>query len=310
MDTETTNWMISYMAQVVQGIRNFWVALINSAFILIPLFFLGILFVYVLSSIKIINEGNEGLVERLGEYRRTLRPGLNWVIPLIDVVLVESTREQILDVDPQSAISHDRVELTADAVIYWKILDIKKAYYAIEDLEAALENLVFAGIRAGFSQIEIRKIDHSRSQINQALLEELNLKTKDWGVQVTRVEIQGIYISKKEIENWQLMSSAENEKSVAAVKAQSRTKAYEEMIRFIIESMGDLSGAIPSRPYAKEILQFVLAGDLVRDYIEANYRLATSDNSKVVFMDPKLMSKIFESLSNLSNFDVSSDSEE
>ncbi len=93
---------------------------------------------YIAGSVKIINEGNEGIVERLGQYRRSLKPGLNFVIPVFDTVLVETTREQVLDTDPQQAITRDNVPLTVDAVMYWKILDVQT-----KDLERH-EKLPFA----------------------------------------------------------------------------------------------------------------------------------------------------------------------
>src|SRR3712207_9074976 len=95
---------------------------------------------YTIGSTRIITEGNEALVERLGKYQRKLEPGLNYIIPFVDRIAVEETmREQVLDIDPQQAITKDNISVIVDAVLFWQILDLEKAFYAVEDVETALE---------------------------------------------------------------------------------------------------------------------------------------------------------------------------
>ncbi|MEB3252939.1 MAG: SPFH domain-containing protein, partial [Cyanobacteriota bacterium] len=93
---------------------------------------------YTVSSVRIINQGDEALVERLGRYHRKLRPGLNFIVPALDYIrLKDSVRERILDVAKQNAISKDNVSLEVDAVVYWRILELELTYYAIENVEQA-----------------------------------------------------------------------------------------------------------------------------------------------------------------------------
>ncbi len=99
---------------------------------------------YLIGSVRVIEEGDEGLVQRLGEYKRTLKPGLNFVVPLMDTVLVDTTREQLLDIEPQKAVTKDSVPIEVDAVVYWKIQDLYSAYYKVEDLEESLKNIVLS----------------------------------------------------------------------------------------------------------------------------------------------------------------------
>ncbi|MEN9209615.1 MAG: SPFH domain-containing protein, partial [Thermostichus sp. DG02_2_bins_29] len=101
----------------------------------IALIFLGYLF----NSVKIINQGYEALVERLGRFHRKLTPGLHFILPPIDrIVYSETIREKVLDVPPQQCITSDNVSLMADAVVYWRITDMIKARYAVEDVQRAL----------------------------------------------------------------------------------------------------------------------------------------------------------------------------
>jgi regulator of protease activity HflC (stomatin/prohibitin superfamily) len=83
-----------------------------------------------LSGIKIINQGDEALVERLGKYTgRKLKPGMNYVIPMVENISFKQTiRERVIDIPPQQCITRDNVTITADAVVYWKILDMERAY--------------------------------------------------------------------------------------------------------------------------------------------------------------------------------------
>ena len=84
-------------------------------------------------SVKIVNEKNEYLVERLGSYNKKLSPGLNFVVPFLDKVVYKDTiRDKILDVPPQSCITKDNVAISVDAVVYWRIVDMEKAYYRLK----------------------------------------------------------------------------------------------------------------------------------------------------------------------------------
>ena len=231
---------------------------------------------YIAGSIKIINEGNEGIVERLGKYRRSLEPGLNFVIPIFDTVLVESTREQILDIDPQQTITKDNVPLTVDAVIFWKILDVQKAYYGVEDLESGLTNLVVTALRSKVGQMELRQTVSSRNDINQALLHQLDEATENWGVKIMRVEVQEIKPSAAMLESLELEQTAE-------IKRKATLSETESMV----ESIQGIALALQGQPNSKAVLQYLIA----QRYVDANLKLSESDNSKILFMDPKAMTE-------------------
>jgi len=231
---------------------------------------------YIAGSVKIINQGTQGIVERLGQYRRTLKPGLNFVIPVIDTVLVESTREQLLDIKPQSAITRDNVTLSVDAILYWKILDAQKAYYAIEDLEEALRNLVITTMRSEIGSMELKETVSSRNKINQALLHQLDEATESWGVKVIRVEVQEIKISEA------LREALEAERA-----AESKRKAAISETEGVVESIQRISRALHTQPNSEMVLRYLIA----QRYVDANLKLSESDNSKIIFMDPKALTE-------------------
>ncbi|MGA7932450.1 MAG: paraslipin [Kovacikia sp.] len=236
---------------------------------------------YIFGSIKIIDQGNEGLVERFGQYQRSLKPGLNVVIPLIDKVFVESTREQLLDIEPQSAITRDNVSLQVDAIMYWKILDVQKAYYAIEDLLKALENLVITTLRSEIGKMDLRETISLRTKINQALLHELDEATETWGVKVIRVEVQDIKLSEE------LRAALEKERT-----AESLRKAQISETEGVVESIQRLSRALQAQPNSDAVLRYLF----MKDYVNANAKLGESKNSKIIFMDPKALTETVSEL--------------
>jgi regulator of protease activity HflC (stomatin/prohibitin superfamily) len=232
---------------------------------------------YTVGSVKIINQGNEALVERLGRYHRKLAPGLNFVVPMLDnIVLEESLRERVLDTEPQEAITKDSLELVVDAVLYWRILELERTFYAVEDIETALKNLVLTTLRSQIGQMVLEETYSSRNEINHALLQQLDDATATWGVKVTRVEVQNITPSKTIMESLEKQRAAENKRRADISEAQGT-----------VESIELIAKALQGQPNSYAVLQYLLA----QKTVDANYQLGQSPNSKVIFMDPKNLSE-------------------
>lgn len=131
-----------------------------------------------ISSVRVIQQGNEALVERLGVYDRKLEPGLRFVMPVLErLTFQETIREKVLDIPPQPSITRDNVSITVDAVVYWRIVDMEKAYYKVERLESAMVNLVLTQIRSEMGKLELDETFTARSQINELLLRDLDIAT-------------------------------------------------------------------------------------------------------------------------------------
>lgn len=253
---------------------------------------------YVVGSVRIINQGNEALVERLGRYRGKLKPGLNFVVPFLDsIVLKDTIREQLLDIEPQAAITRDNVALQVNAVVYWRILDLERTYYAIEDVESAIQELVLTTLRAEIGKMEFERTFSSREELNKALLDLLDEATEPWGVKVTRVEVQDIRPPQAVIDSMQQQQAAEIKRRAAVLEAQGDQEATIKRAQGTVESIRLLTQALhlDNKPAnQKEILNFLIA----QRYVEANQKLGESKNSKVVFMDPGALT---ESLTHLMN---------
>mgnify|MGYP005839706461 CR=1 FL=1 len=250
---------------------------------------------YTVGSVRIINQGNQALVERLGRYHRKLRPGLNFVVPFLDVIVwEESMRERLLDVPPQSAITRDNVSLEVDAVVYWKILDLERTYYEIENVETAIRELVVTTLRSEIGKMEFEQTFSSRDKLNQALLDQLDEATEPWGVKVTRVEVQSIQPPQAVLDSMQQQQAAEIKRRATVLEAQGDQEATVKRAQGTVDSIRLLADALKERADSREILNFLIA----QRYVDANQKLGESKNSKVVFMDPK---NLTESLTHLIN---------
>jgi regulator of protease activity HflC (stomatin/prohibitin superfamily) len=254
-----------------------------------------VLFGYSVSSTKIVHEGNQALVERLGKYKRTLTPGPHpfGIIPVLDKIIIEeSMRERVLDIEPQPAITADSISLEVNAVVYWEINDLYKAYYEVEDVEDAMKNLVITTLRSEIGGLPLDKTYSARTDISKKLLNDLKEAADSWGIKVVRVEIQEITLPKTVIESLEKEREAESDKKATIAKAEGDKKAAIARAEGTVESMAMISEAILNQPNSKQVLQYLIA----QQYVDANQKLSASPNSKVVFMDPKALTEAMTDL--------------
>ncbi|MFB2938605.1 SPFH domain-containing protein [Aerosakkonemataceae cyanobacterium BLCC-F154] len=281
------------------------------------------------SAVKVINQGNEALVETWGEYKgRKLQPGLNVIVPVVDrIVYKETIREKVLDIPPQQCITRDNVSITADAVVYWRILDLEKAYYKVENLHSAMVNLVLTQIRSEMGKLELDETFTARSQINEILLRDLDEATDPWGVKVTRVELRDIVPSKAVQDSMELQMSAERRKRAAILTSEgereaainsARGKAEAQVLdaearqkavildaeaqqkTIVLKAQAERQQQVLKAQATAEALQIIskiLQGDphakealqylVAQNYLEMGTKIGSSDSSKVMFMDPR-----------------------
>ncbi len=238
---------------------------------------------YLIGSVRIIEEGDQGLVQRMGEYQRTLQPGLNFVVPLMDSVVVDTIRQQLLDIDPKNAITKDSVPIQVDVVVYWKIKDLYTAYYKVEDLEASLENLVLSVMRNEIGQLDLNEAMSSMNVINDALKLELQKPADSWGVEVIRVDVQEIILSQTVRDSLEKQIAAKTE-GQATMTATTAT----------VNSIKQISDALQGSEDPKAMLHYLIA----KDYVASNEAVSKSVNSKIIFMNPGAMNEAVTHLIN------------
>ena len=177
-------------------------------------------------SVKVTSGGRSRLVERLGKFDRELQPGLSLVLPVVEkVVSHESLKERVLDIPPQQCITRDNVSIEVDAVVYWQLLEHSRAYYAVDNLQAAMVNLVLTQIRAEMGKLDLDQTFTTRSEVNELLLRELDQATDPWGVKVTRVEMRDIVPSAGVQQAMEQQMTAEREKRAAILRSEGEKEA-------------------------------------------------------------------------------------
>jgi len=231
---------------------------------------------YLIGSVRVIEEGEEGLVQRLGEYQRTLKPGLNFVVPLMDSVMVETTREQTLDIAPQNVVTKDSVSLQVDAIVFWKIKDLYSAYYRVEDLEESLKNIVLATMRNEIGQLDLDEALAGMNKINTALKKELQQSAESWGIEVIRVDVQDF-----------ILPQTVRDALAKNIAAKKESQATMEKTQATVKSIQQISEALQSSDDPKAILNYLIA----KDYVASNEAVSKSSNSKVIFMNPADMNE-------------------
>ncbi|MEA5553398.1 SPFH domain-containing protein [Anabaena cylindrica UHCC 0172] len=248
---------------------------------------------YALGSAKIINQGNEALVERMGQYHRKLRPGLNFIVPFLDqIVMEDTTREQVLDIKPQNVITKDNIYLEVDAVVYWRITEIERSFYEIDDLQQALTNLTTTTLREIIAQNSLDETNMSRADMDRSILDLLDPVTKGWGVKIIRLDIQSITPPESVRKSMEDERAAEIKKRAVITEAEGERQAAVKKAEGTKTSMEIISEVLRSHPESKEILRYLVA----QDYVQASQKLGESNNAKIVFVDPANSTDMFQEL--------------
>jgi regulator of protease activity HflC (stomatin/prohibitin superfamily) len=282
-----------------------------------------------ISSLKVTSSSRSMLVERLGKYNRQLKPGLSLVLPGLErVVSHESLKERVLDIPPQQCITKDNVSIEVDAVVYWQLLEHARAYYGVDNLQAAMTNLVLTQIRAEMGKLDLDQTFTTRQEVNEVLLKELDQATDPWGVKVTRVELRDIkptvgvqqameqqMTAEREKRAAILRSEGERESQVNAAKGRAEAlvldaKAKQEALLLEADAQAqqqtvlakaragaaaELAAAIEAHPAAAEGLRLLLA----RDWMTMGQEMAKAQGGSVLMVDPQSPASLLAALKGL-----------
>ena len=192
-------------------------------YLVLGVFFVGI-FVLV-SSIRIIQQYEKGLVSRLGRYARTVDSGIAFLFPFIEALIKTDMREQIINVPPQKVITKDNVSVLVDAAIYFKVIDPVKAEFEIQDFGLACTTLAQTNLRNLIGDQSLDETLTARDVINTNLRDVLDTATDSWGVKVTRVEVQKINPPSDITEAMSKQMKAEREKRAVVLEAEGVRQA-------------------------------------------------------------------------------------
>ena len=187
---------------------------------------LAVVFAY--KAIKVVPQQNAWIVERLGKFHAVLQPGLNFIIPFVDVVAYKHTLKEIpLDTPSQICITKDNTQLSVDGIVYFQVTDPKLASYGTSNFVQAVTQLAQTSLRSVIGQMELDRTFEERDEINARVVAAVDEAALSWGVKILRYEIKDLTPPSDILRAMQAQITAEREKR--AVIAASEGKKMEEI---------------------------------------------------------------------------------
>ncbi|MCH8077865.1 MAG: paraslipin [SAR324 cluster bacterium] len=180
-----------------------------------------LLALFIIYMMVVIVPAREAVIkERLGKFVKVMQPGLHFMIPIIDrAAYRQEMREQVIDVEPQTAITQDNIQLEVDGVIYIKVMDAEKATYKIANYRRAAVNLAQTTMRSEIGKISLDRTFSERDSINENIVREIDKASDSWGIKVLRYEIRNITPPPGVIETLEKQMEAERQKRASITLA-------------------------------------------------------------------------------------------
>ena len=192
----------------------------------IPIFLIVLVVVLLKYSIKFVPQNRAFIIERFGKYQSTREAGLNFLFPFIDMVAADrSLKEQAVDVPEQSAITKDNISLAVDGVLYFRVLDPKKATDGWEDYVFAVTQLAQTTMRSEIGKMELDKTFEERDMLNANIVSAINQASAPWGIQVMRYEIKDITPPSSVMEAMEAQMKAERVKRAQILESEGDRQA-------------------------------------------------------------------------------------
>ena len=253
-------------------------------------------FIFACSSIKIVNQAQKGIVERLGTYNRLTEPGVNLIIPFFEKEIRRiDLREHVKDFPPQPVITKDNVAMQIDTVVYYKVTDPYKFIYEISNPISAIENLTATTLRNIIGELMLDETLTSRDTINNKLNIVLDEATDPWGIKISRVELKNISPPHDIQDAMERQMRAERQKRESILIAEGEKQSK------ILQAQGEKESQILRAEANKEsqILQAEGEANAIKAIQEAKAQGIRSVLTSIKESDPSkevLAYKSFESL--------------
>ena len=283
---------------------------------------LALAVVTVVMGVKTVPQGYEWTIERFGRYRKTLRPGLNLIVPYIDRIGHKlNMMETVFDVQSQEVITKDNAMVRADGVVFFQILDAAKAAYEVNDLDRAILNLTMTNIRTVMGSMDLDELLSQRDKINAQLLHVVDAASTPWGIKVTRIELKDIQPPQDLIDSMARQMKAEREKRALILESEGQRqseilRAEGEKKAVMLDAEGRKEAAFrdaEARERSAEaeakattvVSDAIAKGDvnainyfIAQKYVEALKEIGTAPNQKLVLM-PLEASSVIGSLAGI-----------
>ena len=266
--------------------------------------FLAFVLVTIAKGVRIIPQGEEWIVQRLGKYRETLSPGLRFIIPYIDTISYKlTTKDIILDVQEQEVITRDNAVIVVNAIAFIKITDPVKAVYGVQNYSEAIRNMIMTTLRSIVGEMELDHALSQRDMIKARLKAGVADEAMDWGLTVKSVEIQDIKPSQSMQRAMELQAAAERERKAMVTRAEGEKQSMILTAEARLESakrdaeaqimLADASSQAITKVTGafgeNELPMLYLLGE---KYINSMAKMAESPNAKMVLLPADLQSTL------------------
>ena len=233
----------------------------TASIIAVILFLLAVVTAY--NSVVIVRAYEKRAYTRFGEYQGLLEPGLNFVTPFVTKTYRFDMRTMTLDVPRQEAITRDNSPVTADAVVYIKVMNAEKAFLEVDDYKRAVSNLAQTTLRAVIGDMELDDTLNKRQEINAKIRRELDEPTDEWGIRVESVEVREVNPSKDVQQAMEKQTSAERRRRAMILEAQGERRSAIE------EAQGDKQSNIIRAQGEKQSQILEAQGDAISTVLRA-----------------------------------------
>ena len=209
-----------------------------------PMIILFVFLLIIIPGIRVINQYERGVVLRFGKFKRTLNPGLHIIIPYIDVMKKVDIRTTPMDIPKQEVITKDNITVNVDAVVYFKVLDSKKAVLDITNYIYATSTFAQTALRDVTGNFELDELLSKRDEISSQIKEIVDKRTDLWGIDIEDVKLQNIELPADMKRAMAKQAEAERERRAAIISAEgekSAAQAVADAANLLAKTPGGLS---------------------------------------------------------------------
>jgi len=197
-----------------------------TGFLIVAIAFVLLVFFVVARTAVVVPQQSAYVVERLGQYSRTLRAGFHILVPFVDVIRYRhSLKESAVDIPEQICITRDNVQVGVDGVLYLQVMDPERASYGVADYGFAISQLAQTTLRSEVGKIDLDRTFEERTAINIAVVEELDKASEAWGIKVLRYEIKNIKPPDDVLAAMEKQMRAEREKRAVVLTSEGQRDA-------------------------------------------------------------------------------------
>lgn len=266
-----------------------------------------VLLVALRQAVNIVQQGQVGVMKRLGEYRHTHEPGLVIILPFVDSLQRVDMREVPIPGDRQDVITKDNVVVTVNATIFTQVVDAKQALFSVKNFDVAIDALARTALRSVIGTMTLDEALSERERINTDVQEQMEIVTDKWGIRISRIEIVEIAPPPQILAALALQKQADQEKrakilqsegertyaiNIAEGSAQAAVRAAEgERQAAILRAEGNRQAAILEAEGRSQAIETVYGAIKKADpdptlvailQLDALGKFADSDNAKIV----------------------------